>query len=159
MQSGASTVEEYLASLSDDRREVVSRVRDAINARLPQGYEEGMQYGMIGWYVPHSIFPSGYHCDPKQPLPFAGLASQKNHFGIYLFFLYVSDEQLAWFQDAYAKSGRKLDMGKSCIRFKKLEDFALDVVVESAARVSVEEFVAHYTSHFPPKEKKAKKSS
>lgn len=157
MQSGAATVEEYLASLPEDRREIVSKVRDAINVRLPEGYEEGMQYGMIGWYVPHSIFPAGYHCDPKQPLPFAGLANQKNHIGVYLFCLYVNEEHLAWFQEAYAQTGKKLDMGKSCMRFKKLEDFALEVVVESIAKVSVEEFVAHYTSHYPPKEKKIKK--
>jgi hypothetical protein len=157
MQSGAATVEEYLASLPEDRRGIVSKVRDAINARLPDGYEEGMQYGMIGWYVPHSIFPSGYHCDPKQPLPFAGLASQKNHIGVYLFCLYVNEEHLAWFTDAYAQTGKKLDMGKSCMRFKKLEDFALEVVVESIARVPVDEFVAHYISHYPPKEKKTKK--
>lgn len=157
MQSGAATVEEYLASLPEDRREIVSKVRDAINARLPAGYEEGMQYGMIGWYVPHSIFPAGYHCDPKQPLPFAGLASQKNHIGLYLFCLYVNEEHLAWFTDAYTQTGKKLDMGKSCMRFKKLENFALEVVVESIARVSVDEFVAHYTSHYPPKEKKANK--
>lgn len=157
MQSGAATVEEYLASLPEDRREIVSKVRDAINARLPEGYEEGMQYGMIGWYVPHSVFPSGYHCDPKQPLPFAGLASQKNHIGVYLFCLYVNEEHLAWFREAYAQTGKRLDMGKSCLRFKKLEDFALEVVVESIAKVSVDEFVAHYTSHYPPKEKKTKK--
>lgn len=157
MQSGAATVEEYLASLTEDRREIVSRVRDAINARLPEGYEEGMQYGMIGWYVPHSVFPSGYHCDPKQPLPFAGLASQKNHIGVYLFCLYVNEEHMALFREAYAQTGKRLDMGKSCLRFKKLEDFALEVVVESIAKVSVDEFVAHYASHFPPKEKKTKK--
>lgn len=158
MPSDIKTVEEYLASLPDDRRAIVSEVRDAINTRLPEGYEEGMQYGMIGWYVPHSIFPSGYHCDPKQPVPFAGLANQKNHIGIYLFCLYVNENHLAWFTEAFAKTGKKLDMGKSCIRFKKLEDFALDVVAESISRVSVDEFLGHYCSFFPPKEKKVKKS-
>lgn len=144
MQSKAQSVTEYLTELPPERRAALQAVRSVIRKNLPQGYEEGMQYGMIGYYVPHSIYPPGYHCDPKQPLPFAGLASQKNHMAIYLMCLYGSPEHEAWFRDKWAKTGKKLDMGKSCIRFKKLEDLPLDVIGQAVARVPVETFIAHY---------------
>lgn len=158
MASDAKTVEEYLASLPEDRRETVSTVRDAINARLPAGFEEGMQYGGIGWYVPHSIFPAGYHCDPKQPLPFAGISNAKNHIALHLFFLYSDEAQLAMFKEEFAATGKKLDMGKACVRLKKLENFSLEAVVDAVARNSVEGYVAHYVSLLPPKESKPKKA-
>ena len=129
MQSKAKTVEEYLAALPEDRREAVQAVRKVILKNLGKGYEEGMQYGMIGYYVPHSVYPDGYHCDPKQPLPFAGLASQKNHMAIYLMCIYGIEEQERWFREAWARTGKKLDMGKSCVRFKKLEDLPLDCLL------------------------------
>lgn len=154
MTSDAKTVEEYLASLPEDRREALSAVRDAINAKLPPGYEEGMQYGAIGWFVPHSTFPSGYHCNPKEPLPFVGLANQKNHMGVYLFCLYMDEAHMAWFHEAYQASGKKMDMGKSCLRFKKLEDLAVDVVAESISRIPVDEFVANYSAQDPRNRKK-----
>ncbi|MCB9850978.1 MAG: DUF1801 domain-containing protein [Phycisphaerales bacterium] len=146
MQSKASTVDQYLAELPPDRREAISTVRDVIRKNLPKGYEEGMTYGMIGYYVPHSIYPDGYHCDPKQPLPFASLASQKNHMAIYLMCCYGHPETEAWFREAWAKTGKKLDMGKSCVRFKKLDDIPLSVIGQVIKRVPVKKYIAFYES-------------
>ncbi len=141
MQSKATTVEQYLAQLPEDRRQAIQAVRKVILKNLDKDYEEGMQYGMIGYYVPHRVYPAGYHCDPKQPLPFAGLASQKNYMSLYLMCTYGSPDHLEWFKRSWAKTGRKLDMGKSCIRFKKLEDVALDVVGEAIKRVPAKKYV------------------
>jgi hypothetical protein len=135
MQSRAKTVQEYLAGLPDDRRQAIAAVRRVILDNLDGEYEEGMQYGMIGYYVPHRIYPAGYHCDPRQPLPFAGLASQKNHMAFYAMCLYGSSAHQKWFAEAWKKTGKKLDMGKSCIRFRKLEDLALEVIGEMIRRV------------------------
>ena len=146
MQSKAKTVERYLAELPAERRETIAAIREIILKNLPKGYEEGMQYGMIGYYVPHSIYPNGYHCDPRQPLPFASIASQKNHMAIYLMCLYGSPEHEAWFRSEWAKSGKKLDMGKSCVRFKKLEDVPLKVVGTAVKRVPVKKFIERYES-------------
>jgi hypothetical protein len=144
MQSKAATVEQYLAALPSDRRAAIQAVRTVILKNLDVSYEEGMQYGMIGYYVPHSVYPAGYHCDPKQPLPFAALASQKNYMSLYLMCLYVGAEQFNWFQEAWAKTGKKLDMGKSCIRFKRLEDLPLDVIGKLIKRVSAKKHIAQY---------------
>jgi hypothetical protein len=144
MQSKAKTVKEYLASLPEDRRAALETVRKVILANLDKDYEEGMQYGMIGYYVPHRVYPAGYHCDPKQPLPFAGLASQKNHMSLYLMCVYGSPEQAEAFRQAWEKTGRKLDMGKSCVRFKRVEDLALNVIGETIKRSTVKRVVAHY---------------
>jgi len=149
MQSKATTVAEYLAGLPDDRREAIGAVRRAILKNLDKQYEEGMQYGMIGYYVPHRVYPAGYHCDPKQPLPFAGLASQKNHMAVYLMCLYLSPEQEAWFREAWANEvaagrAKKLDMGKSCIRFKRPEDISLGVIGEAIRRVPPKKLIAFY---------------
>ncbi len=142
MQSKAKTVKEYLAGLPEDRRAALEAVRKVILKNLDKDFEEGMQYGMIGYYVPHEIYPAGYHCDPKQPLPFAGLASQKNHMAVYLMCVYGSKEQEEKFRKDWAKSGKKLDMGKSCVRFKKLEDVALDAIGNAIARVSAKKYIA-----------------
>ncbi len=147
MQSKAKTVKEYLASLPPERREALEAVRQVILKNLDKGFEEGMQYGMIGYYVPHSVFPPGYHCDPKQPLPYAGMASQKNHMSLYLMCVYGHDGSnptTKWFQDAWKKTGKKLDMGKACVRFKKIDDVALDVVGEAIRRMPVSKFVKFY---------------
>ena len=146
MQSQASTVEKYLAELPEDRRTAMAAVRKVIRKNLDKGFEEGMQYGMIGYFVPHRLFPAGYHCDPSQPLGFAGLASQKNYMSVYLMCQYGSAGELEWFQNAWAKTGKKLDMGKCCVRFKKLDDLALDVIGEAIRRVSVKKYIAHYES-------------
>ncbi len=144
MQSKARTVKEYLAGLPDDRREAIEAIRAVVLKNLPRGYEEGMQYGMIGYFVPHSVYPAGYHCDPKQPLPFAGLASQKNHMAIYLMCIYGDPEHATWFRAAWSKTGKKLDMGKSCVRFKKIEDVPLRVIGEAIRRVPAKKFIEQY---------------
>jgi len=144
MKSGAKTVKAYLAGLPADRRRAIAAVRDAINANLPDGYAEGMQYGMIGWFVPHSVYPPGYHCDPAQPVPFVSLASQKNHLALYLFCLYTDPEALERFRAAWTNAGKRLDMGKSCARFKRLEDVPLDVIGREIRRVPVSKFIRAY---------------
>lgn len=144
MQSKAKTVAEYIASLPSDQREVLAAVRTVILANLDSGFQEGMQYGMVGYAVPHSRYPAGYHCDPKQPLPFAALAAQKNSFSLHLMGLYMNPAELAWFTKAWKATGKKLDMGKACVRFKKLDDVALDVVGEAFRRVSAEAWIATY---------------
>ncbi len=144
MTSKATTVDEYLSELPEDRQEAISAVRTVILAHLPEGYAEGMQYGMIGYFVPHSRYPAGYHCDPKQPLPFIALASQKNHMALYMTCMYGDTDQETWFREAWSGSGKKLDMGKSCIRFKKVEALALDVIGEAIARMPLETYVASY---------------
>ncbi len=146
MQSKAATVEAYLKELPADRRAAIEAVRAVILKNLPKGYAEGMQYGMIGYFVPHDVYPPGYHCDPKQPLPFAGLASQKNYMSLYVMCIYGVPEHESWFRDAWIKSGKKLDMGKGCIRFKILEDLPLDVVGQAIKRVPVKKFIEQYES-------------
>lgn len=146
MQSKATTVREYLAELPEDRRKALEAVRKVIRRSLGKGYEEGMQYGMIGYYVPHRVYPPGYHCDPRQPLPFAGMASQKNHMSLYLMCLYDEGDACRRFKSAWAKTGKKLDMGKCCIRFKKVDDLALDVIADAIQRMPAERFIEHYES-------------
>lgn len=146
MQSTATTVEEYLATLPPDRRAAIEAVRNVILKNLDAGYEEGMSSGMIGYYVPHRIYPPGYHANPSAPLPFAAIASQKNYMSIYLMGLYTGGTALArWFEDAWATTGKKLNMGKSCIRFKKLEDIPLDVLGEAIRRVPAKTYIEVYT--------------
>jgi hypothetical protein len=144
MRSEAKSVSKYLSELPADRRAALEAVRQVILENLDKDYEEGMQCGMLAYYVPHRVFPAGYHCDPRQPLTFAGLASQKNHMAVYLMCVYGNAEHLAWFRKAWAASGKKLDMGKSCVRFKKLEDVALDVIGEAIRRVPARAYVEHY---------------
>ncbi len=144
MQSKAATVAQYLAELSEDRRKTIETVRRVILDNLDSGFEEGMQYGMIGYYVPHRLYPAGYHCDPKQPLPFAALASQKNHMAIYLMWIYGDTEQAREFQKDWEKSGRKLDMGKCCVRFRKLEDVALEAIAQAISRMTAAGYIEVY---------------
>jgi hypothetical protein len=144
MQSKAATVEEYLDELPSDRRAALEAVRAVLLANLDADYEEGMQYGMIGYYVPHRVYSAGYHCDPSQPLPFAGLASQKNHMALYLMSVYDAGENAGWFREAWAGTGKKLDMGKCCVRFRKLDDLALDLIGETIRRTPAAAFIRHY---------------
>jgi hypothetical protein len=144
MQSKAQSVEQYLAELPEDRRAAIQAVREVILKNLPKGYEEGMQYGMIGYYVPHSVYPDGYHCDPSQPLPFAALASQKRHMAVYLMCVYSHPEHDAWFREAWAKTGKKLDMGKSCVRFRTVDDVPLKVIGQAIRRVPAKRFIEYY---------------
>ncbi|MFI5378750.1 MAG: DUF1801 domain-containing protein [Tepidisphaerales bacterium] len=151
MQSKATTVQQYLDQLRPDRRAAVAAVRGVILENLDADYEEGIQYGMIGYYVPHRVYPAGYHCDPKQPLPFAGLASQKNYLSLYLMSVYcgcgqgkpnAASEHARWFQEAWKQTGKKLDMGKACIRFKTVDDLALEVIGEAIRRVPAKKYIA-----------------
>jgi hypothetical protein len=155
MRSNATTVAEYLAELPPDRRAAISAVRDVILKNLDKDYQETMGYGMIGYAVPHSVYPPGYHCDPKQPLPFAGLASQKGYMSVYLMSTTVPGGEGTWIRQQFAKAGKKLDMGKCCIRFKKLEDLPLDVIGEAIRRVPAKRFIAYYESWILPANKTA----
>ena len=156
MQSKATTVDAYLAELPDDRRASIEAVRKVILANLDKGFEEGMQYGMIGYYVPHHIYPAGYHCDPKQPLGFAGLASQKNYMSLYMMSVYGDSALATWFQSEWKKTGKKLDMGKSCIRFKKAEDLAMDVIGEAIRRQPLKKYIEVYEAVLATTKKPAK---
>ena len=137
----ASTVAKYLAALPADRREAINAVRSVILANLPKGYEECMSYGMIGYVVPHSIYPKGYQCNPKLPLPFVNLGSRKNHMALHLMCCYSDPELKAWFEKAWKDAGKKFDMGGGCVRFKKLEEVPLEVIGELVARMPVEAYI------------------
>ncbi|MYD35747.1 MAG: DUF1801 domain-containing protein [Dehalococcoidia bacterium] len=150
VKSDAATVDEYLAGLPEDRREAMQAVRQVVLANLPDGYEECMAYGMIGYVVPLSRYPDTYN---KQPLGLAALASQKQYMSLYLNNVYDNPETLEWFMSAYAASGKRLNMGKSCVRFRRLDDLPLDVVGQAIARTSVDDFLASY------EESRNKKSS
>lgn len=140
----ASTVTEYLAELPADRREALSEVRRGINRALPKGYEEGIQWGMISWFVPLSAYPAGYGGNKKVPLPLISLASKKGYMALHMVCFYGQPELRKWFVAQYAKSGKKLDMGQGCLRFKKLENLALDVVEKTVAKLPVKKYVAGY---------------
>lgn len=144
MQSRAATVDEYLETLPPDRRAAVEAVRRVIRKNLDRGIEEGMGYGMITYSVPHSRYPAGYHCDPKVPLPYAALASQKHGLSVYLFCLYTDPEAVERFAAAWRATGKRLDMGKSCVRFRRKEDAALDVIGEAIRAMPVAEFIERY---------------
>jgi len=140
-RSSATTPDEYIASLPADRREAVATVREVVNRNLPPGYAEGMAYGMIAWWVPLDTFADTYN---GEPLGLAGLASQKNYISLYLNTVYGSRDEEAWFKDRYATSGKKLNMGKSCLRFRHLEEVPLDVIGETIARADLDRTLAHY---------------
>lgn len=145
MQSDAKTVNEYLDELPEDRREPVKKLREVILKNLPEGFEEEMSYGMIGYVVPLSIFPAGYHASKGEPLPLMSLASQKNYIALYHMGLYAKPEVEKWFKDEYKKRvSTKLDMGKSCIRLKKMEDIPYDLISELSQKITVGEYVEAY---------------
>tara|TARA_R110002012_G_scaffold37798_1_gene105596 strand:+ start:7034 stop:7489 length:456 start_codon:yes stop_codon:yes gene_type:complete len=147
MQSKASTPEQYIAELPEDRKEVMQKLRDIVKKNLPKGFEETMQYGMLGYVVPHSIYPDGYHCNPKDALPFMALASQKNHIGFYHMGIYSDPDLMKWFTEEYPKHATgKLDMGKSCIRFKNPKKIPFELLGELTTKVSVAEWIAKYES-------------
>ena len=123
----------------------MKKLRQVILDNLPEGFSEGMNYNMIGFFIPHSVYPKGYHCDPKLPLPFMNIASQKNSINLYHMGIYAMEDINTWFVEAYKKqSSKKLDMGKSCIRFKKVEDIPFDLIGELASKVSAEQWISHY---------------
>lgn len=145
MEIKALTPDQYIEQLPEERKEVFSRLRQLLKEKLPKGFEETISYGMIGFVVPHSIFPSGYHCDPKLPLPFISIASQKNAISLYHSGIYADQDLLDWFVQEYPKHCKtKLDMGKSCIRFKKMNDIPFDLIAELAQKLTPEEWIARY---------------
>jgi uncharacterized protein YdhG (YjbR/CyaY superfamily) len=145
MQIKADSPDEYIAQLPDDRKSVMEKLRRTILEKLPKGFKEEMNYGMIGYVVPHSIYPKGYHVTPDLPLPFINIASQKNFVAVYHMGIYSDPELLEWFTTEYPKHNKlKLDMGKSCIRFKKPDQIPFDLIGELASKVSVEDWVNNY---------------
>jgi len=144
MQSSAKTPASYLAELPEDRKAFIGAIHDAVNKNLPKGFQEGMGYGMIVWSVPHSIYPKGYHVNPKLPLMIMSLASQKNYVSFYHMGLY-NGGLLEWFSKEWAAvSKKKLDIGKCCVRFKKMEDVPLDLIGKLAAKMTPQQWVEAY---------------
>ncbi|MED6334812.1 MAG: DUF1801 domain-containing protein [Planctomycetota bacterium] len=154
MAKRPTTIEQYLAALPGDRRVAIEAIRKVIKKNLDKRFEEGMQYGMPAYFLPHSEYPDGYHCDPRQPLPFAAVGSQKNHLGLYLFCIYCDEQDKDRFAAEWVKSGKKLDMGKSCVRVKGIEDVPLDVLGRAIKRATAKKFVAAYEAAIPPAAKK-----
>ena len=149
MQSKAATVDQYLQELPADRQNALNRLRKEIKANLPGGFQEVTAYGMIAYVVPHSLYPNGYHCDPKTPLPFMNISSQKNFIAIYHMGINADKKLLEWFVKEYAqKVTTKLDMGKSCIRFKKMEPIPYQLIRELAGKMSVQDWINVYESNF-----------
>jgi Domain of unknown function (DU1801) len=145
VQSRATSVEQYLTELPAERRPAVTQLRELFNRRLPKGFEERMSYGMIGWVVPHSLYPAGYHCDPRLPLPFLSLASQKRHISVYHLGLYAEGDLLAWFIAEHAKaSSRRLDIGKCCVRYGKPDDIPYELLGRLAARMTPRQWIERY---------------
>jgi len=148
MNSNAKTPEEYVKELPADRKEAVAKLRDVVLENLPKGFKETMSYGMLGYVVPHEIYPSGYHCDPKLPLPFANIASQKNFIAFYHMGIYAMPDLLEWFTKEYLKQNpSKLDMGKSCMRFKKPEQIPYKLIGELIKKVSVAKWIEVYENN------------
>lgn len=157
MQSKASTVDIYLSELPEDRQKAISKLRSVIKKNIPKGFKEEMNYGMIGYVVPHSKYPAGYHCNPKDPLPFMNIASQKNFIAVYHMGVYADAKLLKWFQEAHAKaSPKKLDMGKSCIRYKKPEDVPFELIGELASKYTVDKWIELYETNLKDNRKKNK---
>ncbi|MBL7748474.1 MAG: DUF1801 domain-containing protein [Chitinophagaceae bacterium] len=148
MQSKATTVDQYMAELPKDRQKAMAQLRKVIKKNIPKGFKEEMNYGMVGYVVPHSKYPAGYHCNPKDPLPFMSVASQKNFIAVYHMGIYANPKLLKWFTDAHTKaSPKKLDMGKSCIRYKKPEEIPYELIGELASKISPDEWIAMYESN------------
>jgi Domain of unknown function (DU1801) len=155
MQSKAATVEAYLAELPEEQQKAIEKLRKVIKKNIPKGFKEEMNYGMIGFVVPHSKYPAGYHCNPKDPLPFMNVAAQKNFIGVYHMGVYADPIMLKWFIEAHAKaSPKKLDMGKSCIRYKKPEDIPYELIGELASKITVDEWIDKYETTMKPGTKK-----
>ena len=149
MQSSAKTVEEYMDGLPEDRKAAITELRKVIKKNLPKGFSEVMSYGMIGYVIPHSIYSPGYHCDPKLPLPFMNIASQKNFIAVYHMGIYADPRLNKWFTSEYAKQSKtKLDMGKSCLRFKKPEQIPFKLIAELATKMTPEDWIMMYEKNY-----------
>lgn len=145
MQYKASSPEDYISQLPEDRKEPMEKLRKTILDNLPKDFQEGINYGMIGYVVPHDVYPDGYHCDPKQPLPFMSIASQKNFIAFYHMGIYANPELLKWFENEYPKYvSTKLDMGKSCIRFKNVSKIPYELLGELVAKMTAQEWIELY---------------
>jgi Domain of unknown function (DU1801) len=155
MQSKATTVDEYIAELPTDRQKAITELRKTIKKNLPKGFKEVMSYGMIGYVVPHSKYPAGYHCTPELPLPFLNIASQKNTITVYHMGMYANPKLEKWFVDAYTKAtGKKADKGKSCLRYKKPEDIPYNLIGELASKITVDEWIKLYETNLKDSRKK-----
>jgi hypothetical protein len=152
MQSKAKTVDDYFKELPADRVEAMSMLRKTILKNLPKGFQETMSYGMVGYVVPHSLYPQGYHCDPALPLPFICIASQKNFIALYHMGVYADPKLLSWFQKEYSvQVPSKLDMGKSCIRFKKPDQIPFQLIGELSKKITPSDWIAMYESNYKRK--------
>ncbi len=157
MQYKANSPDQYIEQLPDDRKQAIIAIRKVINDNLPKGFLETLGYGMIGYVIPHSIYPKGYHCDPKLPLPFMNIASQKNYIAIYHMGIYGNKELLDWFISEYAKcSNTKLDMGKGCIRFKKIDQIPFELIGRLAAKITANQWIKIYETNLSQSTSKKK---
>lgn len=157
MQFKSNTILKYISQLTEDRKEPISKLRNIINQNIDRGFSEEINYGMIGWVVPHSLYPNGYHCDPKLPLPFMSIASQKHFIAIYHMGVYANPKLLEWFISEYPKhSSTKLDMGKSCIRFKKIENIPYNLIGELVTKMSANDWIMLYESNVKDARKRKK---
>ncbi|HNX54565.1 MAG TPA: DUF1801 domain-containing protein [Prolixibacteraceae bacterium] len=149
MQRNVHSVEEYISLVPEDQKDAILRLREVINQNIPSGFSEQISYGMIGWVVPHSLYPAGYHCNPQLPLPFLNIAAQKNFIAVYHMGIYASPSLMEWFVSEYPKfSKQKLDMGKSCMRYKKPDLIPFELIGELALKISVNEWINLYESNF-----------
>ena len=149
MQSDIKTPQEYVDSLPEDRKTAIEKLRKTVKSNLPEGFEEEISYGMLGYIVPHSIYPKGYHCKPNLPLPFINIASQKNFIAFYHMGIYVNSELLNWFVLEYSKLVKsKIDMGKSCIRFKKMDEIPYELIGELVSKMTVSDWISIYENNF-----------
>jgi uncharacterized protein YdhG (YjbR/CyaY superfamily) len=147
MQSKAQSVDTYMSELPEERKAPMQRLREVFKANLPEGFTEEMSYGMIGYVVPHSIYPKGYHCSPELPLPFVNIASQKNFIAVYHMGIYSDENLLNWFVEEFPKHSKaKLDMGKSCIRFKKMDQIPYELLGELLTKMTVNQWIERYDS-------------
>ena len=157
MQFKSKAILEYISQLTEDRKEPISKLRNIINQNIDRGFSEEINYGMIGWVVPHSLYPEGYHCDPKLPLPFMSIASQKHFISVYHMGVYASPKLLEWFISEYPKHcSTKLDMGKSCIRFKKIENIPYNLIGELVTKMSANDWIMLYESNVKDARKRKK---
>lgn len=152
MQYKASSPSDYISQLPEDRQEPMQKLRKIINDNIPKGFEETMNYGMIGYVVPHSIYPDGYHCSPELPLPFMNIASQKNFVAVYHMGVYADKTLLDWFTSEYQKHCKyKINMGKSCIRFKRMDDIPFDLIGELASKMTTDQWINKYEENYKKK--------
>ena len=155
MKAQGATVDEILANIPEERKEAFNKLHTTILNNLPEGCEAGISYGGLGYVVPHTIYPNGYHCKPAEPLPFAGIASQKGSINFYHMGIYSDPALLDWFVTEYPNhSKQKLDMGKSCVRFKKMEEIPFALIGELMSKMSVQDWITRYESLYHPKTKK-----